>query len=78
MAANQKPSGDNLLGQNIEQARDQMSLSPKQLADHMGVSDKQISHWENGRRSPNVVQLIRLCQKFKCTPNDLLGWTDGE
>ena len=61
------------IGQFIGICRREKNLTQRQLADLVGVSDKAVSKWENGKREPGINQLITLAKFFKCTTDYLLG-----
>ena len=66
------------LGARVRFFRGRFVSSPitmRQLAKAVGVSVAAIAHYESGRRAPTIAVLCRLAREFRCTPNDLLGWT---
>lgn len=61
------------IGKFIAQKRKQHSLTQKQLAEKLMISDKAVSKWENGRCLPDVSVMLDLCQVLNITVNDLLN-----
>jgi transcriptional regulator with XRE-family HTH domain len=57
----------------LTEARKAKKLSQEALGQALGGMSKQtISHWENGRYEPSVVQLQRLCEVLDCTADWLI------
>lgn len=57
---------------NLRRARKHKSLTQKQLAKLLNVSDNAVSNWENGVSRPDIDQLSLLCTILSVSPNDLL------
>lgn len=55
----------------LRQKRRAVGLSQKKLAQALGMRTNYISMWETGTAYPNAVSLKKLCDFFKCTPDDL-------
>lgn len=53
--------------------RKEKGLTQKQLADEIGVSDKTISKWENGRGMPDTSIMPELCRVLGININELLS-----
>ncbi len=60
-------------GEFISQLRKDCSLTQKQLADKLNVSDKAISRWETGKGYPDVSSLLALSEFFGVSVNELLA-----
>jgi DNA-binding XRE family transcriptional regulator len=45
--------------------RKQKKLNQTQFAEKMHVTQETISHWECGKRQPNLTAIITLCQSFQ-------------
>lgn len=56
----------------IKAARINMGLAQKAAASEIGVSNKTLSNWENGKSFPNVQQIEKLCDVYNVTYNDLI------
>ena len=61
------------IGQFICEMRKRKNLTQLELANKLGVTDRAISHWENGRRMPDLSLLKPLCNELGITVNDLLS-----
>lgn len=61
------------IGKFIAETRKAKSLTQRQLADALGISDKTISKWECGKGFPEVSLILPLCRELNLTVNDLLS-----
>ena len=61
------------IGKFIAQLRKEKNLTQKELADRLGVTDRAVSNWENGRRMPDYSIVRSLCAELGITINDLLA-----
>jgi transcriptional regulator with XRE-family HTH domain len=51
-------------GSKISQMRDVFKMSQADLARRMGYTVQTISNWENGRRTPDTMNIFSLCRIF--------------
>jgi transcriptional regulator with XRE-family HTH domain len=56
------------VGQRIAARRARVELSQAELAKRLGRSRAAISLWERGRRSPDLVEVLRLGTALRCDP----------
>lgn len=61
------------IGKFIQTLRKEKNLTQKELADQLGVTDRAISKWENGRGMPEVSLMKALCDTLGITVNELLS-----
>lgn len=61
------------IGRFIAQVRKENSLTQRQLADILGISDKTVSKWETGNGLPEVSLMLPLCQALDVSVNELLS-----
>lgn len=61
------------IGKFIQKLRKEKKLTQQELADKLNVTDRAISHWENGRRLPDVSLFKPLCEIFNITVNELIS-----
>lgn len=61
------------IGRFIAEARKGRSMTQRQLADVLSISDKTISKWECGKGLPEVSLMLPLCDALQITVNDLLS-----
>ncbi len=61
------------IGQFIQELRKEKNITQKELAEHLGVSDKAVSKWENGRSMPDTSLLEPLCEELSISINELLS-----
>lgn len=60
------------IGNFIAFLRKEKILTQRQLADILGVTDRAISKWENGRGLPDLSLLVPLCETLNISVNELL------
>lgn len=61
------------IGAFISQLRKEHNMTQKALGDMLGVSDRAVSKWENGRGLPDVSFMKQLCRIFDITVDELLS-----
>lgn len=61
------------IGKFILELRKEKDMTQQTLADKLGVSDKTISKWENGRGMPDLSLMKPLCNVLGITINELLS-----
>ena len=59
------------IGKFILELRKEKNMTQQELADKLGVTDRAISHWENGRRLPDYSLLPILCDILSISINEL-------
>ena len=64
-----------VIGSYIAHKRREQNLTQEQLAQQLGVSNKTISKWENGKCMPDYSIIQRLCEALHVTLPELM---DGE
>lgn len=60
------------IGKFIAECRKKENLTQMQLAEKLGITDRAISKWENGKTMPDSSLMLELCDILKITVNDLL------
>lgn len=63
----------NKIGKFILELRKEKNMSQKDLAQKLGVTDRAISKWENGRGMPDLSLMNPLCKELDITINELLS-----
>ena len=66
----------NVFSQRLKDIRIDNSLSQRDLAKELGVSQASIARWENGLQTPNIEYLKAIAILFKVTTDYLLGLED--
>lgn len=61
------------IGKFILQLRKEKGMTQKQLAEKLGVTDRAISKWENGRGMPELSLMKALCDELGISVNELLS-----
>lgn len=59
------------IGKFISELRKEKGMTQEQLVEKMGVTDKSISRWENGKTMPDYSILKELCDTLDITINEL-------
>lgn len=62
------------LPENLKMIRLIRGYSLRQIAQMIDRSPGTISNWEHGKVSPDADALFKMCEIYKITPNELLGW----
>ncbi|MFA7376089.1 MAG: helix-turn-helix transcriptional regulator [Acholeplasmataceae bacterium] len=58
----------------LKEYRESLKISQRELANLLEITQAHYWKWEKGLSLPNAKQIVRLCEIFKCTPNDLFGF----
>ena len=61
------------IGKYISDLRKENDMTQEQLAEKMGVTDKSISRWENGKFYPDIDALVKISKCFNISLDDLLA-----
>lgn len=61
------------IGKFIMKCRKEKKITQSDLANKLGVSDRAISNWENGRNMPDLSLFRPLCEELNISINDLLS-----
>lgn len=67
----------NALGRRIQVLRESNMMTRADLAQHMGVTRKEIVDWEEGRALPTAEQVVAVARFFSADPRALLDVEDG-
>lgn len=60
-------------GKFIAEQRKSKSLTQRELADKLSISDKTVSKWETGKGLPEVSLMMPLCEILSVSVNELLS-----
>ncbi len=61
------------IGKFIAECRKKQNLTQSQLAEKLGITDRAVSKWENGRAMPDSSLMLDLCSILNISVNDLLS-----
>ncbi len=61
------------IGKFIAKIRKEKNLTQQELAEKLGVSDRTIGNWENGRNMPDLSLFKPLCNELGITINELIS-----
>ena len=60
-----------VIGKNISRYRKHFDMTQSELAEELSYTDKAVSKWERGESLPDVVVLVKICDIFGITMNEL-------
>ena len=63
----------NNIAKNITAYRKRCNLTQSQLAEKINYSDKAVSKWERGEGIPDTLVLLKMCEIFDVTLNDIIS-----
>lgn len=66
-----------VIGQRLKELRSEKGVSQKAIADHLGITQRAYSYYEQGLRLPPCDVLVLLCDYFNVPADYLLGRIDG-
>ena len=66
------------IGKYISQKRRELNLTQEELAEKLGVSNKTISKWENGKCMPDYSIIQNLCDTLHTTLAELMDGEDAD
>ena len=66
------------IGKYISQKRHELNLTQEELAEKLGVSNKTISKWENGKCMPDYSIIQNLCDTLHTTLAELMDGEDAD
>ena len=61
------------IGKFISECRKDKKMTQSELAEKLGVTDRSVGNWENGRNMPDLSLFKQLCDELGITINDLLS-----
>lgn len=61
------------IGKFIYKLRKDKKMTQQELANKLYVTDRAVSHWENGRSIPDITLFKPLCEIFDITVNELIS-----
>ncbi len=66
------------IGNFITQCREEKKMTQSKLGELLGVSNKAVSKWENGKSLPNTKLMTKLCEILDVSLNELLNGKRNE
>lgn len=60
------------IGKFIAECRKEQGFTQAALAEKLGITDRAISKWENGKSMPDASIMLELCELLKINVNELL------
>ena len=65
------------MGGNIRAARRAAGVTQVELAAKLGVNQKDVSRWEQGKQIPSTETLTKLCKFLDVSADNILGLKKG-
>jgi transcriptional regulator with XRE-family HTH domain len=65
------------MGGNIRAARRAAGVTQVELAAKLGVNQKDVSRWEQGKQIPSADTLAKLCKCLDVSADNILGLKKG-
>ncbi len=66
-----------MIQENIKAARKAAGVTQKELAETIGVYQKDISRWERGERLPSLEMFVKLCRALDVSADVILETGKG-
>lgn len=66
------------IGKFISELRKEKGLTQEQLGERLGVTQKTVSRWENGRNMPDIAMLPILCEELDINIAELMNGTRSQ
>ena len=63
-------------GRNLKEIRERSGYTQRQVADRLGVTPAAISKWERNTNEPNMGQITKMCDMFRCSIADLVQYEE--
>ena len=61
------------IAKQIKRNRERIGLNKKELGKAVGVAPSTVSGWENGEYAPSADTLVKLCDLFEITLDEIYG-----
>ena len=61
------------VGKFIAKLRKEKNMTQQELANKLNITDRAVSHWENGRSIPDAGIMLELCKILNVNVNELLS-----
>ena len=62
----------------LQSARESKQITQQEMADAVDISKNHISAIERGQNKAPISMLLGYCKKLNLTPNEILGFYDGD
>lgn len=65
-----------MYGERLRELRIERGLTQKQLAEKLGLTQKNVSKYELEKLDLNTETIVKICNFFECSADYLLGMSD--
>ena len=62
-----------IISENIKAFMRRKGLTQIQVADYIGISEAAVSAWCNGKKTPRMNKIDKLCELFGCTRTEIMS-----
>ncbi len=69
---NKKEQRMKMIGACIQNKRNETGYTQEQVADHLDITTKSYSAYEQGKSVPDIIRLIEIAEFFQCRLDELL------
>lgn len=69
---NMEQNIEKIISQNLIELRKSKNLKQSELSSEIGYSDKTISRWENGTSMPDISTLVKICEFYSVSIEDII------
>ena len=76
MANRTNNASNAVIGEMLKKARERRHISQAEMSEKIGISKNHLSAIERGVNKSSVDLLLGYCKVLRCTPNDILGYSD--
>lgn len=64
-------------GEKLQLLLDEHGMKQSELGQKIGLASGNVSNWVNGVSMPKVETLLKICNVFGVTPNEMLGFDEA-
>lgn len=61
----------------LRKLREDKGMAQGDVAQYLGVSRTAVTHWESGKKRPDLVNLVKLADLYNVSLDYLMGRTDN-
>lgn len=61
------------ISKRVEQLTKEMGITGKELGNLLNLKKSPLTDWKNGKSKPTLEQLVKMCEIFGLSADDLLG-----
>ena len=66
------------IGERLQARARELGLTDAEVARRLGLAQGRYSNYVNANREPDLATLVRICRELAITPDELLGFREGD